>query len=89
MNSNYFLAVIAALAMSMSPLTIGNTFADHDDDDGGGGNEADQGISQKQISKQNSLCVLAFDTTFSCNNLSDLFQLNFGGNALGQQIYND
>ena len=151
MNSNYFLAVIAALAMSMSPLTIGNTFADHDDDDGGGGgNEADQGISQKQISKQNSLCVsagdtnfscnnlsgqnqkntgdnaagqqdnddgdhgdggggneadqdisqkqisnqnslcvLAFDTTFSCNNLSDLFQLNFGGNALGQQSYND
>ena len=82
------MAVIAALAMSISPLTIGNIFADNDDDDNGG-NKADQDISQKQVSSQNSLCVLAFDTTFSCNNLNDLFQVNFGKNILGQQDNDD
>jgi hypothetical protein len=60
-----------------------NDEGDHGDDDGG--NRADQGISQKQASSQNSLCVLAFDTAFSCNNLNDLFQINFGKNILSQQ----
>ncbi len=82
MNSTYLLAVSAALAMSISPLAIGNIFADNGHD---GGNNADQSIDQDQSSEQNSLCVSGDDTTASCNNFSDQFQLNTGNNALGQQ----
>ena len=80
MNSTSILAVIAALAMIVSPLAIGSAFAD---------NTGSQSISQDQSSSQNSLCVSGDDTTFSCNNFSDQDQFNFGNNALGQQDNDD
>ena len=76
MNTTSVLAVIAALAMIVSPLAIGSAFAD---------NTGSQSISQSQSSSQNSFCVSGDDTKFSCNNFSSQFQWNEGNNALGQQ----
>jgi hypothetical protein len=53
----FFLAVFAVLAMSVCQLAIGNVFDDNDNVDDGKG--AAHEISQKQISQQNSLCVIS------------------------------
>ena len=84
MNFKSLISVIAAFAMIIGTLSVGNAFA-HDNDNNNGGNSADQSISQSQESEQSSFCVSGDDTDDSCNNISAQFQFNDGNNALGQQ----
>ncbi len=76
MNRTSILSIIAAFAMIIGTVAVGNAFAD---------NSADQSIDQSQESEQSSFVVSGDDTFFSGNNFNEQDQFNFGNNALGQQ----
>ncbi len=60
--------------MCVCQLAIGHVFDDKDYVDGGNG--ASHEISQKQGSRQDSICASAGESTLSCNNLSGQTQTN-------------
>jgi hypothetical protein len=83
MNTLSIFAIIAALAMFISPLAALNVFANDDDDS----SSVEASISQEADVEQSSFVASGDDTEDSGNNDAEIFQFN-DGNAVAVQENN-